>query len=306
VAYPLDQPVRLTFRTYSDSAQTVPADPTTVSVQVRDAAGVETTFTWAASQVVKDSTGVFHYDYTPAAAGHYDFHWKATGTVATALDGGFDVEAKYADIAVSVNDLLTLTEAKSAVNTTTTAGSQYDAELRALIAAVSQRLDEMLGPVVQRTVTETHDGGQSWITPASTPVFSVTSLTEYSNTTAQVLAAETNTTKTAYDYLLDSDGRHGVWIRRRSTNSDACFPVGRRNVSLVYVAGRYANTATVGSRFKEAAAITLAHLWRSEQGFAGFTSGPDEFGNQILGVPWAIPRRAIQLVQEDVRRAWVG
>lgn len=104
MSIPIDQPIRLTFTTFSDSAQTVPADPTTVSIDVLNPAGVTTTYTWAGGGVVRASTGVFHLDYTPTSAGHYVFHWKAAGTVATGQDGFFDVDAEYTNVTVSVAD----------------------------------------------------------------------------------------------------------------------------------------------------------------------------------------------------------
>lgn len=105
MSIPIDQPIKLTFTTFSDAAQTTPADPTTVSIDVLDPQNVTTTFTWAGGQVVRDSIGVFHLVYTPAVSGHYAFHWKATGAVATAQDGDFDVEPEYGSLTVTVTDL---------------------------------------------------------------------------------------------------------------------------------------------------------------------------------------------------------
>jgi hypothetical protein len=103
--FPVDQPVRLTIKTYSDAAETTLADPTTLSVDIESPDSAVATYTLAASQVVQDSLGTFHFDYTPAAgAGRYQFHWKATGTVATAQDGSFDVDAEYGYGTVSVDD----------------------------------------------------------------------------------------------------------------------------------------------------------------------------------------------------------
>lgn len=104
MSLPLQQPVTLTFQTYSDSAQTTLADATTVAVDILDPAGVTTTYTLAGAQVVHASTGTYTLTYTPATAGHYAFHWHSTGTVATALDGSFDVDAEYTNVTVSVDD----------------------------------------------------------------------------------------------------------------------------------------------------------------------------------------------------------
>lgn len=74
-SYPLGSIVRLTGTFRVGATLT---DPATVTVKVRTPAGVITTSTYAASQVVKDGTGIYHLDYTPAATGEY--HWRAEGT----------------------------------------------------------------------------------------------------------------------------------------------------------------------------------------------------------------------------------
>jgi hypothetical protein len=104
MSLPLGQPITLTFLTYSDAAQTTLAGTTTVSIDVLDPAGVTTTYTLAGGQVVHGSTGTYTLAYTPALAGHYAFHWSSTGTVATALDGSFDVDAEYANVTVTQTD----------------------------------------------------------------------------------------------------------------------------------------------------------------------------------------------------------
>ncbi|MBV9290967.1 MAG: hypothetical protein JO222_00850 [Frankiales bacterium] len=107
MSFPFGQPVTLTFRTFSDAAQTVPADPTTVAVDILDPAGAETTHTWAGGQVVHVSTGVFTYTVTPTLAGHYAAHWYSGGAVATTQDESFNVDAKYGQTLVPVDEFAT-------------------------------------------------------------------------------------------------------------------------------------------------------------------------------------------------------
>ena len=104
MSLPLNQPVTLTFLTYSDSAQTTLADATSVSVDILDPTGITTTYTLAAAQVVHVATGTYTLTYAPTVAGHYAFHWSSGGTVTTALDGAFDVDAEYTNVTVSVDD----------------------------------------------------------------------------------------------------------------------------------------------------------------------------------------------------------
>lgn len=110
MSLPLNQPVTLTFQTYSDSTQTTLADATTVTVDILDPTGVTTTYTLTGAQVVHVSTGTYTLTYTPATAGRYQFHWHSTGTVATALDGSFTVDAEYTNTTVSLTDFATYLE----------------------------------------------------------------------------------------------------------------------------------------------------------------------------------------------------
>lgn len=55
------------------------ADPTAVTVTVKDPAGTKTVYTYAGSQIVKDSTGVYHYDLTVNQAGTWTYRWRSTG-----------------------------------------------------------------------------------------------------------------------------------------------------------------------------------------------------------------------------------
>lgn len=184
-------------------------------------------------------------------------------------------------------DLLTLVEGYRAINdevsaTAATGGVDRDAELAQWITAVSRRIDDRCGPVVQRTVTdEAHDGGRHAIWLANAPIASITSLVEYDGTTATTLTAETNAAKPDDGYLLDGFGRYDRQVRRRSGNSDANFPAGRRNVVATYSAGRYASTAAVDEKFKLAAGSILRRLWHREG--SAWARGGDPFAEAGAG-----------------------
>lgn len=171
-------------------------------------------------------------------------------------------------------DVLTLAEAKTAINTDS---ADHDTELALHITAVSRRLDDLCGPVVQRTVTdELHDGGCHRLLLRHTPIVSVTSVTEYVSTTSTALSAESNASKPASGYLLEADG-HYVSVRRRRGNTDATFPNGRRNVAVTYEAGRATDTASVDELFKLAAASILRRLWKRES--SAWAQAPSYFAD---------------------------
>lgn len=168
-------------------------------------------------------------------------------------------------------DILTESEAQQAVNTAD-AGSHAD-ELRLAVTAVSQAIDAACGPVVARTVTEVHDGGISSIWPYDAPILSVTSVTEFDGSTSTALTNESvfGTVGGATGFVLSDAYR----IDRRSGGRSHYFTHG--HVQVVYVAGRYANTAAVEARWKYAAASILRRLWKREG--SSWAYSPDFFAN---------------------------
>lgn len=175
---------------------------------------------------------------------------------------------------MAVNDLLTLVEARSAVNLPAGAGA-HDADLQLFVSGLSRRVDQLCGSVVIRTVTaERHDGGTHRIWLEKSPASSITSVSEWLDTTQTVLAAETDGVKPADAYLLGNTGPLS-FIRRRNAGTDARFARGRENVVATYQAGRYADTASVDSLFKLAAGAILRRIWKREQ--SSWAQAPDFF-----------------------------
>lgn len=170
---------------------------------------------------------------------------------------------------MAATDVLTDAEARTVVS-----ADGSSAQLSLLVSAVSQQLDQLCGPVVQRTVTsEAHDGGEATVRLRYRPLSSVTTVTEYDGTVATTVTAETNAAKAVANYVVDlATGT----VRRRSNGWDSCFPSGRGNVVVTYVAGRSATTAAVDAKFKQAAAMMLLHLWISEA-----ASGSETYGSQL-------------------------
>jgi hypothetical protein len=190
---------------------------------------------------------------------------------------------------MAATDILSIDEARTAVGIELD-NLSHDDLLYGYVSAISLQLDQRCGPVVIRTVTgELHDGGGSVVFLKHNPVSTVTTVTEYSHTTAQALAAESNTVKTASDYKIDLET--GA-LRRRSSNRDAYFPAGRDNVVVTYAAGRYASTTVVADKWKLAAGICLANIWRREQGAGTKTFG----GEGPPGVTFMMPNAAKDLL----------
>ncbi|MCC6192061.1 MAG: hypothetical protein IT318_23780 [Anaerolineales bacterium] len=85
-----------TFRLYGDfySLAGVATDPTTVTLTVEDAAGVEMAYTLAGGGVTKESDGVYYREMTAAAPlGVWNYQWLSTGTVKALDEASFRVIA---------------------------------------------------------------------------------------------------------------------------------------------------------------------------------------------------------------------
>lgn len=196
---------------------------------------------------------------------------------------------------MAATDVLTETEARAAVN-----ADEGSAELAVLVSAVSGQLDELCGPIVQRTVTgEAHDGG-ALVRLKHAPVASVTSVVEYDGTVATTVTAETNTAKATANYVFDS--RTGQ-VRRRSNGWDYAFPAGRGNVVVTYVAGRAATTAAVDAKFKQAASMMLRNLWVAERAsgsetFGAFTDAGGSVINPLYGP--GLLNKVVALLQNEI------
>lgn len=276
-------------------------DPTTITLVVTDPSGNADTYTYAGATITKSSTGVYTKNITADEAGIWSYTWTGTGTAADVADGTFEVHANQ-PLAANSADVLTMVEAKRILNLDMTSNT-HDEWVAVIVTAVSQQLDELCGPVVQRTVTsEAHDGGDATVRLKYRPVASVTTVTEYDGTAATTLTAETNTTKTASNYFVELT--EGL-IRRRSSGSDTVFPAGRGNVLVTYEAGRAANTAAVAPKFKQAAAMMLRNLWVSEAASGSETVGAfTEFPvNPLLGP--GMLNKVAALLHGEMKAPWV-
>lgn len=174
--------------------------------------------------------------------------------------------------------LLTLAEAKAQLDITTTT---HDEELQGYIDGLTDPIEAIVGPVVEQTITETHETpscGVSVLVLMQAPVISLTSVTS-------VLSAGTSYTVGS----LDVDSMTG--IVRRLDGGRLYGPV-----RVTYTAGRQQIPETI----KLAAKILLQHLWRTQYGAArGNVGGGDDFdvNEPVIGYGYAIPNRVLQLLE---------
>lgn len=190
---------------------------------------------------------------------------------------------------MAATDLLTLAEGYRAINDVRNASKaataqtgSHDDTIGLWISGISERIDELCGPVVQRTVVEHLSGGSEVVILDTTHVASVTSVTEYSGASATLLTQDVLGAPASAGFTLeDLAGTAAVY--RTSGGSGYLFPHGRGNVVVTVVAGRYVDTEAVGAKFKLAAGAILRRLWQRE-GAAWATGGaPFEQGIGATG-----------------------
>jgi hypothetical protein len=82
--------VRLTV-TFTDTTG-APADPTAVRLYIKTPGGVLTTLVYGTdSAVVREETGVYHYDLLCTMPGDWPVRWEGTGAVTAAVEGSVPV-----------------------------------------------------------------------------------------------------------------------------------------------------------------------------------------------------------------------
>lgn len=172
--------------------------------------------------------------------------------------------------------LITLDDAKAQLNIT---DDSQDAELQAYIDGLTPVIEGIIGPVENRTVTETVRGTGAALALQQVPAVSLTSLT------AQLTGG------TSYNVAgLHLDGATGI-VRRLDGGYFTGGPW-----TAVYEAGRGTVPATVNL----ASRILLQHLW-STQRFSrgGLAGGGDDYSvtEPVPGFGYAVPNRVLQLLE---------
>lgn len=194
---------------------------------------------------------------------------------------------------MATEDIVTLEEAQRLLQLD---GRVDGATLAMYITAASRRIDAICGPVVTNAIAgERHDGGTTAIWLKRSPLRLNPSVAEYDSTgTATYLAVETPGVFSGDRFVCDlTTGK----VTRRRDRTTVPFEGGLRNIEVAYSAGRYATTADVDGRFKEACMMLVQQLWRREQSSGSVTFGmPDS-----TWVPsYAVPKAVLELLADEV------
>lgn len=219
--------------------------------------------------------GEYRVNYVPTQVGRHTVRWVFAGPAAAVTDV-FDVRPGGS------RQLISLKDAREHLNKVSVVD---DDELRGMINAATAPVEDLIGPVVRRTVTdERHTSrGQRVLELLEHHVLVVESVT-YVDTGEDALDVDD----------LDIRGEAGQ-IRLKD---DTGFP--RGGLLVTYVVGR----TVVDESIVTAAGIIVNHLWETQRGGkgrpaafgrSGESAGPDDLVRTPSG--FLIPNRAAQLLE---------
>jgi len=225
----------------------------------------------------------------PAVAvdGVWLYRWTVTGPdLAWASEGQFQVRPAGAE------QLVDLASVKAHLNIPPETTSNDD-ELQGFILAAAELARDVVGPLLPETHTEFRDGGTDTISLDWQPVASVLSVTEYvSASTFPLTEQPLGTSLGAYEYTVDLPTGQ---VTRRATGGAVRFPAGRKNVKVVYVAGR---SGAIPYTVRLGTLELIRHLWQqTQQGDRPRWSAGSGAGGESASVPmgFALPARVLEL-----------
>ena len=269
------QTIRLTATIVDSTGTPAPPATCTLTITLPDA----TTQTVVIGGLTLVSAGVYIYDLVTTESG---LHTAAA--VSTVPNGADDTSFTITGSPSPVS----LDYVKAHLNMSGV--TIDDAELETVIAAAVSLTEDLIGPVIPRTVTETFNGGTNQIVLRTVPVLTVTSVNEL---LGQVQFTETadvrGSSYALYGYQLD-DG--GILTKHLSGWPAPFFP-GIRNVQVIYTAGR----ATLPAKIQLGIAELVRHLWQTQQGSRSRQAQPGDYA----APPDTIPRLVRELFALDMK-----
>jgi hypothetical protein len=273
-------------------------DTVALGCQFANSAGVPTNTTVVLTITLPDGTvatpapvnasaGVYTAGYVPTQAGRHGVRWVGTGAVVSAFTDVFDVHSS------SPPQLFSLAEGRSALKEPSAATAD-DEELRGYIIAATRVVEDVYGPVVPQTLTQTFDGGKRKLF-ADTSITTMVSVTE----SGAALVAGTDYT-VDYDAGILSRGTFaGSLFMEPTYQEPAYFPAiwafGIQNITIVYKAG-VAPGSVIPEHVRKAGRIIMRALWQpDQQPYRPAFGTPDvEMSTTPSGLP--IPHSALELL----------
>lgn len=271
--YDLGDPIPLTLQTYNENEQ--PANAGSVSLTVLFPDGTSTSYTSAhpTNPVTNNSSGLYRLtpDLVATQIGAHTYLWTATGTNQTTFGPDiFDVRP-----GITAAPLLSLVAARRALNKPVSTIDDEN-ELRETIDGITAPVEDMIGPVSPRAVSETYPRPGASLVLRTWPAISLTTLAPVYTNGVSYLPAD-----------LDLDAETGIVRRKDRGSFEGPLRVG-------YQVGR----RVVDPAIREASKVIIRHLWDLQRGRSAARRGIGEDPEDLVPTPsgFLIPRRAAQLL----------
>jgi hypothetical protein len=199
-----------------------------------------------------------------------------------------------------VTGIITLAEARSGLRLPT-AYTIDDTDLQELIDAATVPMEDLVGPVLSRACDETYDGGSPTVRLLWAPVISIASVTEaYGGGYFRTLTSQPVDSGTFDAFGYTADLTDGI-LTRRVVGQAVPFVGGRRNVHVVYTAGR----ASVPANITRATRRMVRWLWQTEmQGQRPAGAVPENVTQTPSG--FDVPTAVVRLCGSDLRVPGIG
>ncbi|MFG2589053.1 hypothetical protein [Streptomyces sp. NPDC048438] len=272
--YDLGSTVRLLAECQGPDDTLTTAGTATVTVTLPD----ESTATPVAAEATPDS-GRYQADYVTAQPGRHTVRWVFTSP-ADAYTDSFDVRP------LAPPTILSLADAKKHLKLPATRTDRDD-EIRGWTESITRGIEGMCGPVIVRTVQERHTVRRaSTVCLLHVPALELVGVSSIPDGAAAYPVQD-----------LDLDPDTGVVQRLDGGTLTGLL-------LFTYKAGRPIVTANITA----AARIILQHLWRTTQGPSRPQPGTGDFdvSEPMVGFGYAIPNRAVQLLEPDRLPPGVG
>jgi len=197
-------------------------------------------------------------------------------------------------------DLITLAQARASLRVPV-GQTVDDADLQDLITSATAAMEDLCGPILSRACDEWHDGGAPTVRLLQAPTTAITTVTEsYGAGYNRVLTLQAldGGAFDAFGYTVDLvDGI----ITRRIAGRAAPFVGGRRNIHVVYTAGR----ASVPVNLQRATRRLVRWLWQTEmQGQRPANSSPETIATTPSG--YQVPTVIKVLCGAELRVPGIG
>lgn len=240
---------------------------------------------------VHDGVGLYHFDVDADVPGPWV--WEAVGTapVVAARSGQFFVRSSGAR-------LLSLKEAKRYLNKDLLVTDDDD-EVLDLVDTATTLIEEIVGAIVPRQVTELHRGGvrSIFLRQRARSIVSVVEAQSVGMPTVTLTQDVPGFTGANDGFVFEQDRNA---ITRAMAGSPTRF-IGW--VTVVYIAGR----ATVPPNFRTAAGELLSHVWRTSQFARGITRPRvNDQNDPTVVMGYAIPNRVRELLGTSKRAPRLG